>query len=138
VDENKRGSAFKYRGNDLMKNKGFKPLAAALLLIFGTANALAQPDETARTERIGAPSLPVLVQLADRGGQGGDQQQRGGGRGRTFGLPENSGFGSNRDYAGRGSGDDSQQRQGKMSPEERRALRRQIDEAGHDIYTPKR
>ncbi|NEX59794.1 hypothetical protein [Noviherbaspirillum galbum] len=25
-----------------------------------------------------------------------------------------------------------------MSPEERRALRRQIDEAGHDIYTPKR
>ena len=24
---------------------------------------------------------------------------------------------------------------GRMSPEERRALRRQIDEAGHDIYT---
>jgi hypothetical protein len=30
------------------------------------------------------------------------------------------------------------QGQGRMSPEERRALRRQIDEAGHDIYTPKR
>jgi hypothetical protein len=25
-----------------------------------------------------------------------------------------------------------------MSPEERRALRRQIDEVGHDIYSPKR
>lgn len=29
-------------------------------------------------------------------------------------------------------------KQGKMTPEERRALRRQINEAGQDIYVPKR
>ena len=29
-------------------------------------------------------------------------------------------------------------RPGKLSPEERRALRQQINEAGHDIYAPKR
>jgi hypothetical protein len=29
-------------------------------------------------------------------------------------------------------------RQGRLSPEERQALRRQIDEAGHDIYRPRR
>jgi hypothetical protein len=29
-------------------------------------------------------------------------------------------------------------RPGRMSPEERRALRRQINEAGHDIYQPRR
>jgi len=121
-----------------MKNEGFKAVAAALLLIFGTADAWAQPDEAVRAEHIGAWSFPALKQVADRGGQGGDQQ-RGGGRGRAFGLPENSGFGSSGDHsAARGSGNDAQQRQGKMSPEERRALRRQIDEAGHDIYAPKR
>lgn len=29
-------------------------------------------------------------------------------------------------------------RQGRLSPEERQALRRQIDEAGHDIYRTRR
>ena len=29
-------------------------------------------------------------------------------------------------------------RQGRLSPEERQALRRQIDEAGHDIYRSRR
>ena len=33
---------------------------------------------------------------------------------------------------------DSQRRSGRMSPEERRALRRQINEAGQDIYAPRR
>jgi hypothetical protein len=31
-----------------------------------------------------------------------------------------------------------QPRQGRLSPEERQALRRQIDEAGHDIYRSRR
>ncbi len=31
-----------------------------------------------------------------------------------------------------------QRRPGRMSPEERRALRRQINEAGQDIYAPRR
>jgi hypothetical protein len=33
---------------------------------------------------------------------------------------------------------DESRRGGKMTAEDRRALRRQIDEAGHDIYTPSR
>jgi hypothetical protein len=33
---------------------------------------------------------------------------------------------------------DSSRRPGRMTPEERRALRRQINEAGQDIYAPKR
>jgi hypothetical protein len=38
--------------------------------------------------------------------------------------------------AARGQGDGA--RQGRLSPEERQALRRQIDEAGHDIYRTRR
>ena len=37
---------------------------------------------------------------------------------------------------GRGQADGA--RQGRLSPEERQALRRQIDEAGHDIYRTRR
>jgi hypothetical protein len=33
---------------------------------------------------------------------------------------------------------DQSKRDSKLSPDERRALRRQIDEAGRDIYTPRR
>jgi hypothetical protein len=40
--------------------------------------------------------------------------------------------------AAAGSGADNGQKHGKMSPEERRALRRQINEAGQDIYLPRR
>lgn len=36
------------------------------------------------------------------------------------------------------SGDGNRRPSRSLSPEERRALRRQIDEVGHDIYTPKR
>lgn len=48
---------------------------------------------------------------------------------------DSSGYG-NRGNAG--SASDNAQKQGKLSPEARRALRRQIDEAGQDIYKPKR
>jgi hypothetical protein len=36
------------------------------------------------------------------------------------------------------SGGPDGRKHGKLSPEERRALRRQINEAGQDIYTPRR
>jgi hypothetical protein len=41
-------------------------------------------------------------------------------------------------YAPPGTYQEDARRQGHMSPEERRALRRQIDEAGRDIYAPRR
>ena len=34
--------------------------------------------------------------------------------------------------------DDNGRRNGRMTPEEKQALRRQINEAGHDIYAPRR
>ena len=34
--------------------------------------------------------------------------------------------------------DDNVRRNGRMTPEEKQALRRQINEAGHDIYAPRR
>ncbi|HJV76420.1 MAG TPA: hypothetical protein VJ654_19530 [Noviherbaspirillum sp.] len=54
---------------------------------------------------------------------------------RGAGRQDSSGYGS-QDEAG--SSADNGQKQGKLSPEARRALRRQIDEAGQDIYKPKR
>lgn len=39
---------------------------------------------------------------------------------------------------GRPPPEDANQRRGKLSPDERRELRRQIDEAGQDIYRVKR
>jgi hypothetical protein len=44
-----------------------------------------------------------------------------------------------RDRSVRDRGNQAEQpRQGRLSPEERQALRRQIDEAGHDIYRSRR
>lgn len=58
-------------------------------------------------------------------------------RNRESNIPDSSGSGA---QAGNqsSSGGEQSRRQGKMTPDERRALRRQIDEAGHDIYVPKR
>lgn len=52
---------------------------------------------------------------------------------REYGFPQSSGYGSQGDGT-----PEFNRKQGRMSLEERRALRRQIDEAGHDIYRPKR
>jgi hypothetical protein len=63
-----------------------------------------------------------------------DQERR---RSRDAGLPDSSGSGDPADNQANAASD-ANRRQGKLSVEERRALRRQIDEAGHDIYAPKR
>ena len=44
-----------------------------------------------------------------------------------------------RNYDGRSGGqEESERKPPRLSPEERKALRQQINEAGHDIYQPKR
>lgn len=53
-------------------------------------------------------------------------------------VPESSGYGSSGDGQSNSQQAENARRQGRMSPEERRTLRRQIDEVGHDIYSPKR
>lgn len=108
-----------------------------LLLTFGAADAFAGSGGHGRGES-GNPflrnaalerNIPTAEQQGPRPGE-----LR---RGRFLELPqESSGYDSQGD-SGSGSQDNSR-RQGKLSPEERRTLRRQIDEVGHDIYSPKR
>jgi len=65
---------------------------------------------------------------------GGPEPGRGGGPPGDF--RNAGGFGGGR--PGSFPDQDAAQRRGKMSPDERRELRRQIDEAGQDIYRSKR
>ncbi|MBB3211908.1 hypothetical protein FHW67_001176 [Herbaspirillum sp. Sphag1AN] len=65
---------------------------------------------------------------------GGPEPGRGGGPPGDF--RNAGGFGGGR--PGSSPDQDAAQRRGKMSPDERRELRRQIDEAGQDIYRSKR
>jgi hypothetical protein len=118
-------------------NMWLKKIGISLLLISGIANVCAQSGGNRRDEREAAYAFYAQGAPQDRGGQGGEQQpqrQNERRRGREF---DSSGFGAQGDNPSNNSSDASR-RQGKLSPEERRALRRQIDEAGHDIYTPRR
>lgn len=69
-----------------------------------------------------------------------DQQQQGNGRSVQQEQPrrsqENSGNSSQRNSPDAGSSDNSR-KHGRLTPEERRDLRRQINEAGQDIYLRK-
>lgn len=83
---------------------------AAVMLALSAAGALARPPEGPR----GGPG-----QSADFRHQGGNNFGNGGSRPRQ-------------------EEQDANQHRGKLSPDERRELRRQIDEAGQDIYRVKR
>ncbi|HYD96203.1 MAG TPA: hypothetical protein VEC01_12820 [Noviherbaspirillum sp.] len=111
-------------------------------LALGAANAYAEPGGLVRDARRDAirayhiqavnmdrnlPRDPVPVQPPQ------DARRPG------ISVPESSGYGSSGDSQSNSTQQaENMRRQGRMTPEERRALRRQIDEAGHDIYTPKR
>ena len=86
-------------------------LAAALMLVtLGTATVFAHSQEDARGQ---SPK------------QSNSEYPQ-----RSFGMiPTNQNTASEQDNS---------QRHGKLSADERRQLRRQIDEAGQDIYRPKR
>lgn len=81
---------------------------AAALVLLGAGAVFARPPE---------PGRPMPNQQGDARHQGGNVFGNGGGR-----PPQ----------------EDANQRRGKLSPDERRELRRQIDEAGQDIYRVKR
>ncbi len=108
----------------------FKKGALGLLLIAGMASAFAWPGG-------GRDDAYALQAVQFRPYMQGDSQHRNqqndGRRGRggpDFAPPQ-------RDVQGRPGAPDAG-RQGRMTPDERRALRRQIDEAGQDIYRSKR
>lgn len=116
----------------------FKQFGLFFLLLLGMADSFAGPDGPRRDELRGAVFHTQSTAL-ERGEVRRDQPipiQGEAGRQREFGLPETSGFTAQTERNANAS--DYPRRQGRMTLEERRALRRQIDEVGHDIYAPAR
>lgn len=116
----------------------FKQSGLFFLLLLGMADSFAGADESRRDELRGAVFHTQNAAL-ERGEASRNQQipiQGQTGRQREFGLPETGGFSAQAERDANGS--DYPRRQGRMTLEERRALRRQIDEVGHDIYAPAR
>jgi len=117
-----------------------KPVCVSLPLIAVVASAFAEPEGFGRTPREAVRAYHVQSAALDRNGQRIPQQgqqfpeQR---RDREGGLSDSSGYGAQGSGQSNSSAD-NMRKQGKLSPEERRALRRQIDEAGHDLYAPRR
>ncbi len=123
-----------------------RKLAVALLLTSGMAGAFAKP--THNWDEPGPARIERQRQWADASyarrdeGQMQRQERRGGHDDRQYGSGQPSrqgGYGQPPQQGGyaQPSQDDGRQ-SGRMSPEERRELRRQIDEAGRNIYTPRR
>jgi len=112
-------------------NSGFKKIGFLLLQILGIGSAFAQSGNYAMNRR----ETVYFYAQETMPPQGVDQQrQMDRRRMQEF---NSSGFGMQGNDAA-GNLVDPSRRQGKLSPEQRRALRRQIDEAGHDIYSPRR
>lgn len=109
-----------------------------LLFAFCTGIASAQPGGFAQGERGGLYAFRYQGGEIERVGQGAEQpRQRGEGRrGRYVTMPDTSGYGALNDNSVNPA--DNGRRPGRLSPEEKRALRRQIDEAGHDLYSSSR
>ena len=117
-----------------------KSIGLTLLFITGATNAFSDPGAIGRSPKDAVRAYHVQNVLLDR--DNGRQQQPGPQlqdqrRPREAGVPESSGFGGQREGNSNSSAENGR-KQGRLSPDERRALRRQIDEAGHDIYAPKR
>jgi len=112
-------------------NSRFKKTVFLLLLILGTGSAFAQSGNYAMNRR-----EAVYFYAQEAMPPQGMDQQRPMDRRRMQEF-NSSGFGMQGNDA-TGNLADPSRRQGKLSPEQRRALRQQIDEAGHDIYSPRR
>jgi hypothetical protein len=109
-----------------------KILSISLLLMIGTINAFARSGgyQDLRNEM-------HAIQYQYGGHSQGGQQ---GGERRSKDGSEYDGNGRGSSGAGNeaNSGSDQGRKSGRMTPEERRTLRQQINEAGHDIYAPRR
>jgi hypothetical protein len=111
-------------------NMGFKHIVVSLALIGCAGSSVAQMF----SHREAAQAFYTQRAAADNDRRENEHSRPALENGRGA---DSSGSGQNGDNSSQSSTDASK-RQGKMSPEERRALRRQIDEAGHDIYKAKR
>jgi len=122
-----------------IKLRLFVPLLLAVL----AADVFSQPNEWRQGERDAVRAFHAQYSDIDRNWQNNNSQAQRSAEGTGSGSAgandthENAGMAVNRDNSSESSGSSSR-RAGKLSEEERRALRRQIDEAGHDIYSRKR
>jgi hypothetical protein len=113
-------------------------ISLSLLLILGAANTFAGPGMSRYEGRELIRAFQVQNAALDRDQRGVPQNppQAERQQGRPFGFPGDR-YGAQNDSA-QNPGPDNSRKQGRLTPEERRALRRQIDEVGHDIYAPRR
>lgn len=123
-------------------NIGLKQISVCILLIAGIVDASANAGGNRRNEQRDYFMRLFQVQSADgeRSSPHGEPQMQSHAerrRSREDGPPDSSGTGNQMDNSSTNP-PEAPRKQGKLSPEERRALRRQIDEAGHDIYPPRR
>jgi hypothetical protein len=116
-------------------NIKLKQISVFLVAVSGLANASAGTNGVDRW--FGESGVRMHQVALDRGEQRNDRMGQGIGERRRGDYPGTDSSGSSQPDNSTGSANDNAKRQGKMSPEERRALRRQIDEAGHDIYRPR-
>ena len=107
-------------------------IAVLLLLAAGVAGAFAQVEarRDADSAFYGEQASP------DRGTTETGWQEPDRRRPRSLYVPEGAANDGNSDNSGDMAA--YQHRPGRLSPEERRALRRQIGEVGQDIYAPRR
>ncbi|WP_139219959.1 hypothetical protein [Collimonas sp. OK412] len=92
----------------------FRKISVCLLLLSAMMSASARSDRMP-DDRGGDRRAPPPSQYEPRRGQAPDEQ-----------------------WQNRGRGSDPNEGRGRMSPDERRALRQQIDRAGRDIYPQRR
>lgn len=108
----------------------FKISSISLLLMAGMMSAYANPGQ--RQNWRDDVRAVQLQQTFEQRGQGNGEQVK---KDERRPAKESSGFGA----GGQGNTAPEESRKpGRMTPEERRALRRQINEAGRDIYAPTR
>lgn len=105
----------------------FKILGILFLLMAGMVNVYANPGQ--RQEWRDDMRI-IQLQQAQRNDEQAQKEER-------RRAKEPSGFGAGGPAQGNAAPEESR-RPGRMTPEERRALRRQINEAGRDIYAPGR
>jgi hypothetical protein len=116
-----------------LKTMRFGYLGLSLLLVFSMVNTFADPSVFQREghvdelqniapEKNALDGMPVQPQLAQ-------------GRPREFALPDAGPYVLETDSEPGLPSLDSRRRQGRLTQEERRALRQQINEAGLDIYS---
>ena len=115
-----------------------KRLVISILLSVGAASVLADAGGYGRSSRDAVRAFQVQNIYLERSTPQPqipaptDRREN-----RAYPGQDSSGYGGQPDAQASQSAENAR-RQGRMSPEERKALRRQIDEVGHDIYAPKR